>query len=227
MTEQPPILYWANGSIPSWQVMLLLHEKQVDFEARRLRVMSTPKETRTPEFLAINPRGQVPVWVEPGGLVLRESRALLFYLERCYPEPSMLPDELEARAVVLQRMFEVEELRRAYRPLEQLFLGAQSLDARALDAAKAAPERVARELVVWEDYVGQAEFLAGDVFSMADCVFYPALAYMCRRGLALTEWPALEAYRAKVSTREAAQASHPEGWKPGRSKDLFALARSL
>ena len=60
-------LYRVNGSISSWRVELALHEKGLSFEARRLRVMSTPKETRSPAFLAINPRGKAPTLVEPGG----------------------------------------------------------------------------------------------------------------------------------------------------------------
>jgi glutathione S-transferase len=57
------------------------------------------RDPKVPEFLALNPNGQVPVLVE-NGFVLWESNAILIYLaER---EGKLLPDQLEARALVLQ-----------------------------------------------------------------------------------------------------------------------------
>ncbi|HEX2689324.1 MAG TPA: glutathione S-transferase N-terminal domain-containing protein [Kofleriaceae bacterium] len=54
-------LYLVNGSISSIRVLVALHEKSLPFEPRRLRVMREPRDTRTPAFLALNPRGQAPV----------------------------------------------------------------------------------------------------------------------------------------------------------------------
>lgn len=66
------MLYYVNGSIPSWRVMLLMRELGVDATLRRLRVMVTPKETQSPEFLAINPKGGTPTLVDIDGAVLTE-----------------------------------------------------------------------------------------------------------------------------------------------------------
>jgi glutathione S-transferase len=230
MTTAPdtlPILYWANGSIPSWQVLCLLHERGVRFEGRRLRVMSTPKETRTPEFLAINPRGQAPTWVEPDGRVVAESMALLLYLDRTQPGPSLLPTDPAQLGRALQLCFEVAELRAAYRPLEQLFLGADTLDAARREAARQAPARVAAELAHWERHLGDAPFIAGHALTLADCVVYPVLAYQQRRGLMLDDLPGLAGYTARMAARPAIQAARPHGWGEKPAKDLFALAAKL
>ncbi len=57
------------------------------------------RDPKVPEFLALNPNGQVPVLVE-NGFVLWESNAILIYLaER---EGRLLPGQLEARAQALQ-----------------------------------------------------------------------------------------------------------------------------
>lgn len=57
------------------------------------------RDPKVPEFLALNPNGQVPVLVE-NAFVLWESNAILIYLaER---EGQLLPRQLEARAQALQ-----------------------------------------------------------------------------------------------------------------------------
>lgn len=57
------------------------------------------RDPKVPEFLALNPNGQVPVLIE-GNFVLWESNAVLIYLaER---EGGLLPDQLELRALALQ-----------------------------------------------------------------------------------------------------------------------------
>ena len=57
------------------------------------------RDPKVPEFLALNPNGQVPVVIE-GEFVLWESNAILIYLaER---EGQLLPEQLELRALTLQ-----------------------------------------------------------------------------------------------------------------------------
>lgn len=57
------------------------------------------RDPKVPEFLALNPNGQVPVLVE-NSFVLWESNAILIYLaER---EGALMPEQLELRALALQ-----------------------------------------------------------------------------------------------------------------------------
>ncbi len=227
-------LYYVNGSISSWRVLLALHEKGLLFEPCRLRVMREPRETRTPEFLAINPRGQAPALVEPDGTVLVESLAILTYLELRYPDPPLLSRDPATLARTLVYAQEAEATACVYDPLEQLFLHRPadlSADQRA--AVTGALEGLARELSLWEERAARASSptsgIASDACSLADCAFYPVLAYMLRRGLSLAAHPALSAYERRVRARPAAAASHPEGWAPDQigKPDLFALARAL
>ena len=214
-------------------MLLALHEKALAFEPRRLRVMKEPRDTRSPEFLAINPRGQTPVLVEPDGTVLVESLAILPYLELRYPDPPLLPnarDDAGALARTLVFAQEAEVTAGVYDPLETLFLHRPadlSADQRA--AITGALAGVDRELALWEARAARARFIAAESFSLADCAFYPVLAYMLRRGLSLAAHPALAAYERRVRDRPAAVASYPEGWSHDQiaKQDLFALARAL
>ena len=55
------------------------------------------QEQRQPEFLQINPMGQVPALVD-GDHYLWESNAILTYLARCFPSCNALPTDIWGRA---------------------------------------------------------------------------------------------------------------------------------
>jgi len=82
-------------------VHIALHEIGVPFESRPLSMAAGA--TRTPEFLAINPEGKVPV-LSIEGRPLTEVSAILFYLAARFPGSALLPAELEAQARVLSWM---------------------------------------------------------------------------------------------------------------------------
>lgn len=92
------VLYYAPGS-SSMAVHIALHEVGVPFETRSLSFARN--ETRTAEFLALNPAGKVPTLLVDGR-PLTEVAGCLFYLAKGYPEARLLPDsdaETEAQAV--------------------------------------------------------------------------------------------------------------------------------
>ncbi len=80
-------LYYAPGS-SSFAAHIALTEVGASFESHRLSIPE--KETRTPDYLAINPAGKVPALLVDGR-VLTEVAAILFYLAKRYPEAGLLP----------------------------------------------------------------------------------------------------------------------------------------
>ena len=79
------VLYWVKGSIPSWRVIITLAWMKIPYLSKRLRVMTEPKETRSPEFALINPRCKTLTFVDSDGTIVIESMAILQYLERLFP----------------------------------------------------------------------------------------------------------------------------------------------
>jgi glutathione S-transferase len=61
-------------------------------------------DTRTPEFLALNPNGHVPALVD-GGLTLFESMAINLYLAETYGKGTLWPDSAHDRARAAQWSF--------------------------------------------------------------------------------------------------------------------------
>ena len=225
-----PELYYVNGSIPSWRVMLALSLKQVPYKATRLRVMTTPKETRSEDFLAINPRGKTPTFVDVDGTVVIESLAILPYLEEYYTSKhhkALMPDFAQKKEWTREttRIAESENPHNIYEPIELLYMPDwKSMTGRIVEAY----HEIMAELAFWEKYAKESLFMSGDEFGMADCAFYPILAYMIHRGLVLKKhgFNKLQEYVERCEDLGAVREARPEGWEePGKS--LFAKCEKL
>jgi glutathione S-transferase len=83
-------LYEYELSGNSYKVRLFLSLLGTPFDVVRVDLFKG--EGQKPEFLAINPLGQVPALVD-NGEALRDSQAILFYLARRYGNNLWLPDE--------------------------------------------------------------------------------------------------------------------------------------
>jgi len=57
-------------------------------------------EHRDPDYLKLNPQGQIPTLVNDAGEVLTQSLAIIEWLDETYPEPPLLPKEPLRRARV-------------------------------------------------------------------------------------------------------------------------------
>ncbi len=87
--------FWQSGN--AREVRIVLAEKALDFQSVIVDVMKG--ETRTPEFLRMNPFGKVPVIVD-GGLTLYEAGIINAYLDERYPDPPLMPRAPADRARV-------------------------------------------------------------------------------------------------------------------------------
>src|SRR4051812_19147162 len=79
-------IYWGSGSPYAWRVLLAAELKRIPYESKLLEF--SKGDLKTPEFLALNPRGKVPV-IRDGDFVLAESMAIMAYLDRKQPEPPL------------------------------------------------------------------------------------------------------------------------------------------
>ena len=83
------------------------------------------------------------------------------------------------------------------------------------------------DLNLWEERASKHTFIASESFTLADCSFYPTIAYMRRRGRSLDGLPNLTKYELQISERPAARSARPEGWERASKTNLFQLARML
>ncbi|MEE8559211.1 MAG: glutathione S-transferase family protein [Alphaproteobacteria bacterium] len=161
------LLYHLWLSPFSRKVRIVLREKSLDFD---MKVEKTWE--RRPDFLALNPAGQVPVLVEPDGAVLADSGVISEYLEEVYPERPLLGEDAKARAEVrrLVAWFDLKFNREVTvnllgEKIHKRFLGLGHPDSGAIRAGHA-------NITTHLDYIAylseRRKWLAGDEFSLAD-----------------------------------------------------------
>jgi glutathione S-transferase len=93
-------LYFASGAC-SFVPHSMLELSGVEFEPSSVKLHKS--EQRSPEYLAINPRGQVPVLVD-GGEVITQIVAILLHLDAKLPQAGILPASGLARTRALQTL---------------------------------------------------------------------------------------------------------------------------
>jgi len=95
----PVQLYTFWRSSAAYRVRIVLNLKQLAYESIPVHFRKDGGQHRTPDFLAINPQGLLPVLREDDWH-LNQSLAIAEYLNETRPEPALLPDDPRARAEV-------------------------------------------------------------------------------------------------------------------------------
>jgi glutathione S-transferase len=151
--------------------------------------------TRKPEFLAINPAGQVPVAVFADGRTLSQSNAIMTYLA---DKSSLIPSDAFARAKMFEWMFWEQYSHEPYiavriARLHYLKKREDELDPALLTRGNAALERM-------ELGLKDKSYFVGDTLSLADIalVAYTRKAHL--GGFGLSRFPAVQAWIQRVET---------------------------
>lgn len=86
--------YWRSSA--SYRVRIALNLKELDYEIEPVSLIDDGGEHLTDQFGQLNPQHQVPVLID-GFRVLRQSMAIIEYLEEAYEGYQLLPAEMRAR----------------------------------------------------------------------------------------------------------------------------------
>lgn len=192
LPAQPIRLYRVAISGHAHRVELFLSLLGLPFE--RVEIDLAAKAHKTPEFLAMNAFGQVPV-IQDGDVTLADSNAILVYLARRYAQDAdaWMPTEPVAAAAV-QRWLSVAAGPLAFGPAAarviQLFKRPDSPDA-AIDRAHAL-------FAVMEQQLAHSTFLTGNAPTLADIANYSYIAHAPEGNVSLQPYPRLRAWLARI-----------------------------
>ncbi len=189
-------LYGDLKSGNCFKVALLLSQLRQQYAF--IKVDITHNESRTPEFLARNFNGRIPLLEISPGQYLPESNAILFYLADGTP---FLPNDKFQRAQVLQWLFFEQyshEPNIATARYIKLYLGNPPEQRARLDS-KMAPGYEA--LGVMEKHLSANKFFVGSRYTIADICLYAYTHVAHEGGFDLAAYPSINAWMARVKVQ--------------------------
>lgn len=178
-------LYDLELSGNCYKVRLFLSLLNIDYELVPVDFMAG--QHKSPEFLQLNPFGQIPV-LEDDGLVLRDSQAILVYLAKKHGGEAWFPSDAAGMAQVTQWLSTAaNEIARGPNDarLNKKFGFAINLDA--------AQQKAESILNLIEQHLGQTEnqWLALNRPTIADIACFPYIALAPEGGIMLDKYPAI------------------------------------
>ncbi len=220
-------LHTVSGSPRGWRVLIGLTLKGLEWDTRLLQLSTM--EHRSDAFRALNPRATVPV-LEADGLVLRDSIAILAWLDRRYQKHPLFGGTADEAAHIWQLTLECcDYLRDAGNNLlAPILLAGRPLpkegtaERETFDAAAAALHAEYRWL---ENLLDDQAFVAGDTPSAADAVAFPEIRLVQRAVETKNEimaplgfdeppvrYPNVAAWKDRVAALPGMEATMPPHW---------------
>ena len=149
------------------KVRIVLHEKKIDFDMKVENVWE-----RRREFLALNPAGEVPVLVEPGGTALSGSDVISEFMDDIHPEPPLVGrhplERAEVRRLVawFDHKFNAEVTENLVgEKVMKRFLGLGAPDSKAI---RAGHNNIHIHLSYISYLIERRKWLAGNELTLAD-----------------------------------------------------------
>ena len=186
-------LYNVAYSGNSYKVRLLLAQLEIPCEIIEVDILQG--ESRTTEFLKINPNGRTPV-LDDDGFILAESNAILAYLAK---GTKYLPEGRKKFGQVFQWMFFEQYSHEPFIATSRFWLQhkPESREKTALLASKRDGGWAA--LKIMEGHLANNDFFVGD-YSIADIALFAYTHVAGEGGFALDDFPKIRGWIARVKS---------------------------
>ena len=187
-------LYDFLPSGNGYKVRLLLSQLGIPFKLVEKDILKG--ETRTPEFLAINPDGRIPTVQFDDGRILAQSNAIMFYFAE---GTRFLPADRFERAEALQWMFFEQYSHEPYIAVARFWIHELHKRLEWAERLKEKWQKGYQALDVMERRLRDHAFLAGKAYSVADIALY-AYTHVAEEGdFDLGRYPAIRAWLDRVA----------------------------
>ena len=197
-------LYFAPGAC-SFVPHVALEAAQAEFEPKLVKLHRG--EQRTPEYLALNPNGQVPVLVVDGR-PLAQIVAICDFLDRRFPEARFLPRDPWERAQALSQLAWMNST--PHTTATRFFFPERyaGTDAARAEVKQRAAEEFRRHLERLQQTVaGAAPYWFGERISFHDAYAFTLLRWGGFAGIDPRSLPVLHAYGERVMQSPAVSAA--------------------
>ena len=189
-------VYGMKASGNCYKLQLLL--EQLGQPYNWVEIDSTKGETRTPEYLAKNANGKVPLLELEDGRLLPESNAILCYLAE---GSRYFPDDRWLRAQVLQWLFFEQYSHEPYIAVARFIAKWLPVEHPRQAELPRLRERGYQALDVMEKQLAATDFLVESGYSVADIALYSYTHEAHIGGFDLDRYPAVRAWLARIEAQ--------------------------
>jgi len=202
--------YWRSSA--AYRVRIVLNLKGLAYEARPVHLVKEGGEHLKADYRALSPQAQLPTLLD-GGQVIRQSMAIMEYLDETRPEPALMPKDPAGRAKVRELM---QAVATDIHPVGNLrVLKAIEADFGADQAGKEAWSRRwiglgfdGLEKLLADGTAGR--FSYGDTPGLADACLVPQYYNAVRWGVDLAPYPTIRRVVGACQELEAFRQAAPE-----------------
>ena len=187
-------LYGNAISGNCWKPAFMLRQRGLPF--RWVEVDILQRQTRTPEFLALNPNGRVPLLQLPDGRRLAESNAMLLHLGE---GTAWLPADAYDRAKVYEWLFFEQYSHEPAIATVRFWVAYLGKAEEWRDKIAETMAKGHAALGVMEAQLARTPFLAGAAPTLADVALYAYTHVAGEGGYRLDPYPAVRAWLARFA----------------------------
>ena len=189
-------LYNVAYSGNCYKVRLLLAQLGVPCEIVEVNILNG--ESRTTEFLQLNPNGRTPV-LDDDGFILAESNAILAYLAR---GTNFLPQENRRWALIFQWMFFEQYSHEPYIATSRFLLQHRPDSPERAQALAVRRDGGLAALRVMEEHLAKHEFFVSD-YTIADIALFAYSHVAHEGGFPLDDFPKIREWIERIKKQAA------------------------
>ncbi|MDJ0570639.1 MAG: glutathione S-transferase N-terminal domain-containing protein [Pleurocapsa sp. MO_192.B19] len=192
---------YTDSTPNGFKISIALEELELEYKAHN--VDFSVNEQKTPEFLALNPNGKIPVIIDRDNddFIVIESGAILLYLAE--KTGKLLPTNSKERSEVIQwLMWQMSSLGPMF---GQLLVFAVPYENRLPEATQRYQKETLRLLQVLDKRLEEREFIIGNQHTITDIACFPWVRMTQRAQIPLSGCPNLNRWFQSLAARSAYQ----------------------
>ena len=193
-------LYYTPGTCAQ-AVRIALEEAQAAHQL--VRVDFAAAQQRTPEYLAVNPKGRVPALVTPQG-TLTETPALLAYVAQSFPAAQLAPTDAYGFARLQEfhsYLASTVHIAHAHRPRASRW--ADEPEAQAAMQRKVAQNMTECFHLIETHYLGDGPWVMGEQYTVADGYLFTIAGWLKSDGVDVQQFRKVHAHTQRMLQRPA------------------------
>lgn len=189
-------LYGDSRSGNCYKAAWLMKMAEIPFEWVETDILKG--KSRTPEFMALNPNGRVPLLVWPDGRCLAESNAMLLHLSR---NTDYFPADEWQQALTWQWLFFEQYSHEPYIAVTRFIVAVARREVEESERLIGLRQKGHEALSVMEGVLEKDHYMTGAEFTIADMALYAYTHEAGNVGFNMAAYPAVMAWLERIAQR--------------------------